>query len=37
MQMIEARRTDIVLIGKQAMKAKIIDIAIPGDARGKDK
>jgi len=35
--MTEARRTDIVLIGKQAMEAKIIDIAIPGDARGKDK
>ena len=35
--MVEAQRLDIVFIDKQAMGAKIINIAIPGDARVKDK
>ena len=33
----EARRPDIVLVDKQVLEAKINDIAIPGDARVKDK
>jgi len=34
---VEARRLDIIFVDKQAKEAKIIDIAIPGDARVKDK
>ena len=36
-RLVEARRPDIVLVDKQVMEAKINDIAIPGDARVKDK
>ena len=36
-RMVEARRPDVVFVDKQAMKAKIIVIAIPGDARVKYK
>ena len=36
-RMVEARRSDIIFVDKQAREAKIIDIAIPGDARVKDK
>ena len=35
--MVEARKPDIIFVDKQAREAKIIDIAIPGDARVKDK
>ena len=35
--MVEARRSIIILVDKQAKVAKIIKIAIPGDARVKDK
>ena len=35
--MVEARRPDNVFVDKEAMAAKIIDIAIPGAARVKDK
>ena len=35
--MVEARRPNIILDDKQAKVAKIIKIAIPGDARVKDK
>ena len=35
--MVEARRPDINFVDKQAGEAKIIDIAIPGGAREKDK
>ena len=35
--MVEARRPNIILVDKQAKVAKIITIAIPGDARVKDK
>ena len=36
--MVEATRLDIIFVhDKQAKEAKIIDIAIPGDARVKDK
>ena len=36
--MVEATGLDIIFVhDKQAMEAKIIDIAIPGDARVKDK
>ena len=35
--MVEARRPDIIFVNKQVKEAKIIDIAIPGDARVKDK
>ena len=35
--MVEARRPNIILVDKQAKVAKIIKIAIPGDARVKDK
>ena len=35
--MVEARGPDITFMNKQAMEAKIIDIAIPGDVRVKDK
>ena len=35
--MVEARRSNIILVDKQAKVAKIIKIAIPGDARVKDK
>ena len=35
--MVEARGPDIIFVDKQAMEAKIIDIAIPGDARVKDE
>ena len=34
--MVEAQRPDIFFLDKQAMEAKIIDIAISGDARVKD-
>ena len=33
--MVEARRPDIIFVDKQAKEAKIIDIALPGDARVK--
>ena len=36
-RMVEARRPDIMFVDEQAKEAKIIDIAIPGDARVKDK
>ena len=36
-KMVEARRSIIILVDKQAKVAKIIKIAIPGDARVKDK
>ena len=36
-RMVEARRLDIIFIDKQAMEAKIMEIAIPGDAQVKDK
>ena len=36
-RIVEARRPDIIFVDKQASEAKIIDIAIPGDARVKDK
>ena len=36
-RMVEARRPDIIFVDKQAMDAKIIDIATPGDAQVKDK
>ena len=35
--MVEVRRSIIILVDKQAKVAKIIKIAIPGDARVKDK
>ena len=35
--MVEARRPDIIFVDNQVKEAKIIDIAIPGDARVKDK
>ena len=34
---VEARRSDIIFVDKQAIEAKIIDIAIPGDARVRDE
>ena len=33
----EARRLETVFVDKQAMEIKIIDMAIPGDARVKDE
>ena len=36
-RMVEARRPDIIFVDKKAREAKIIDIAIPGDARVKDR
>ena len=36
-RMVEARGPDIDFMNKQAKEAKIIDIAIQGDARVKDK
>ena len=36
-RMVEVRKLDIVFIDKQAMEAKIMDIAIQRDARVKDK
>ena len=35
--MVEARTPDIIFVDKQAEEAEIIDIAIPRDARQKDK
>ena len=35
--MIEARRPDIVLVDKRSKQVKIIDIAVPGDSRVKEK
>ena len=35
--MIEARRPDIVLVDKMNKEVKIIDIAVPGDSRVKEK
>ena len=35
--MVEARRPDIIFVYKQAKEAKVIDIALPGDVRVKDK
>ena len=35
--MVEARRPDIIFVDQQAKGAKIIDVAIPGDTRVKDK
>ena len=34
---IQARRPDIILVDKVNMEVKIIDIAIPGDSRIRDK
>ena len=36
-RVVEAGRLDIIFVDKQAKEAKIIDIAIPGDAQVKDK
>ena len=36
-RLIEARKPDVVLIDKRTKGVKIIDIAIPGDKRVKDK
>ena len=36
-RLIEARTPDVVLIDKRTKEVKIIDIAIPGDKRVKDK
>ncbi|XP_068691197.1 uncharacterized protein [Montipora foliosa] len=36
-RIVEARRPDIVFVNKQGKEAMIIDVAIPGDARLKDK
>ena len=36
-RMVKARRPEIGFVDKQAMEAKIISIAIAGDARVKDK
>ena len=36
-RMIEARRPDIVLVDKTNKEVKIIDIAVPGDSRVKEK
>ena len=36
-RIVEARRPDIVFINRQANEAMITDVAIPGDARVKDK
>ena len=36
-RIVEARRPDIIFVYKRAKEGKIIDIAIPGDARVKDK
>jgi hypothetical protein len=36
-RMIEARRPDIVVVDKRNAETKIIDIAVPGDFRVKDK
>ena len=36
-RMAEARSPDIIFVDKQAKEAKIIDVAIPGDTRVKDK
>ena len=36
-RMVEARRPDIIFVDEQAKEAKIIDVAIPGDTRVKDK
>ena len=35
--MVEARSPDIIFVDNQTKEAKIIDIAIPGDPRVKDK
>ena len=36
-RVIETRRSDIVFVGKRSKEVKIIDIAIPGDSRVKEK
>ena len=36
-RMVEARRPDIVFVDKKEKEVKIIDIAVPGDVRVKDK
>ena len=36
-RVIEARRPDIVLVDKRSKEVKIIDIAVPGDSRVKEK
>ena len=36
-RIVEVRRPDIIFVDKGANEATIIDIAIPGDARVKDK
>ena len=36
-RVVEAGRLDIIFVDKQAKEAKIIDIAIPGDAQVKHK
>ena len=36
-RIVEARRPDIVFVNKHAKEAMIIDVAIPGEARLKDK
>ena len=36
-RMVEARRPDIVFVDKKKRKIKILDVAVPGDGRVKDK
>ena len=36
-RIVQAQRPDIVFVNKQAKKAMIIDVTIPGDTRVKDK
>ena len=36
-RVIEARRPDIVLVGKRSKEVKIIDTVVPGDSRVKEK
>ena len=35
--MVEARRPDIVFVDKKKREIKILDVAVPGDGRVKDK
>ena len=36
-RMVEARRPDIILVDKKKKKIKILDVAVPGVGRVKDK
>ena len=36
-RMVDARRPDIIFYDKQAKEAKVIDMALPGNSRVKDK